>query len=1262
MKILSVRFQNLNSLKGEWKLDFSQSPFAENGLFAITGPTGAGKTTLLDAICLALYHQTPRLGLISTSSNEIMTRGTAECLAEVEFEVKGKAYRAFWSMRRSRGKVEGNLQSAVVELAEVESGKVLASQVKKKDTLLKEITGLDFSRFTKSMMLSQGQFAAFLNAKESERAELLEELTGTEIYGLISENVHEQYSAVKQQLAELESQAKGVELLTQEQIQAFDDELQQLKAAITDNKSKLQGWDQHSQWWQQYQAAEKALVDSKQAFDVAMDKQQQAQPQLERLAASEPAEKLRFVFQQWKDAGAQVEKVEQLLKQKRDHFTGLETQKEAKKQAFEQANLVYQQQKKSHQDLLDLIDEKVLPLDNQIEQTTAKVAELSERYQKENQRVNQKKQENTDVVRRLKSEQAQQIECEAYLKAHANDEVLSEHLNSWHLQVQQLAQKGQNLAQMQRSLLQEQTEKAELEKNIQAETERVKLLDNDVVGKQSVYESAEKNHQELTRNTASDDENLQVRIEQKSAQLNVVYQLRLKHTAWLKLSSKMLEDAESLKAQTALHQQLDQQCASLRQTYKAIDAQIQSYSKLIDHDTQFADFRAQLIDGQPCPLCGSLEHPILQHGMLADRSQIVLDKEKAQAEKQQIEAKGMQARTQLDSAARYIEDLTKKQKQDADELAQLNQQWLDIIKGSTLTEFAIDDAAQLRQLEVSLPVEIERLKHQLQQVTQLEKQRYAAKEAWQLSINERDKAKAALSGLQHKLDTLSQQDLQQAQRVRDEQQAAISLYQSLTQQWQSLGYALPDYDVHYQAHDVATLTDWLAEKKQALLLWQQQHQAHSELKHKLEQSQQTLTRIEKELEELSTGLNQTQKSLASETELLSRLKQQRQALFGVRQVADEKASSQQKLAEKEKQQLTAQQDFHQLQAALEKSSGELESLETQLTQQKQQQQGYHQEWLDALQASPFEQQQDFERALLDAETRQALVTLKQSINDQLQRTQALMDNAQSQWQQIKAHPNAHQWQQVELTEVQAQQQQLSQTLDAQTYRTGQVEHELQLNQSRKQNQQALFDQIEQARGHYDDWQYLHSLIGSKSGDKFRKFAQGLTLDNLVYLANKQLERLHGRYLLQRSGLEQALDVSQKAVGNGDSEVQSALSADGLALSVVDTWQGDSVRDTKTLSGGESFLVSLALALALSDLVSHKTSIDSLFLDEGFGTLDADTLDIALNALDNLNASGKMIGVISHIEAMKERIPVQIKVNKRNGLGMSELDASFRISN
>jgi DNA repair protein SbcC/Rad50 len=104
----------------------------------------------------------------------------------------------------------------------------------------------------------------------------------------------------------------------------------------------------------------------------------------------------------------------------------------------------------------------------------------------------------------------------------------------------------------------------------------------------------------------------------------------------------------------------------------------------------------------------------------------------------------------------------------------------------------------------------------------------------------------------------------------------------------------------------------------------------------------------------------------------------------------------------------------------------------------------------------------------------------------------------------------------------------------------------------------------------------------------------------------------------------------------------------LYLQIVDGYQADVVRPMSTLSGGESFLVSLALALGLSDLASRKVQINSLFIDEGFGTLDAETLDVAISALENLQANGKSIGIISHVEALKERIGTQIQVTKQPG--------------
>lgn len=206
-------------------------------------------------------------------------------------------------------------------------------------------------------------------------------------------------------------------------------------------------------------------------------------------------------------------------------------------------------------------------------------------------------------------------------------------------------------------------------------------------------------------------------------------------------------------------------------------------------------------------------------------------------------------------------------------------------------------------------------------------------------------------------------------------------------------------------------------------------------------------------------------------------------------------------------------------------------------------------------------------------------------------------------------------------------------LQSQAQRLGEINQQLQDDASKRSSIQALLEKISLSAEQSADWDTLNILIGSASGDKFRRFAQGLTLDNLLVLANYQLQRLQGRYRLTRDTVE------------------------SLDLRVIDGWQADIERDTRTLSGGESFIVSLALALALSELMSNKNQIESLFLDEGFGTLDSISLDIVLDALDNLNASGKTIGVISHIAAMKERIPLQIHVRKRTGLGFSSIEIS-----
>ncbi|WP_031303164.1 AAA family ATPase, partial [Pseudomonas sp. EGD-AK9] len=280
MKILSLRLKNLNSLKGEWKIDFSAAPFADSGLFAITGPTGAGKTTLLDAICLALYHRTPRMGTLSASGNELMTRHTADCLAEVEFEVKGQGYRAFWSQRRARDKVDGALQAPKVELARIAGGEILTDKIREKESLTAELTGLDFERFTKSMLLAQGGFAAFLEAGANQRAELLEELTGTEVYGRISQQVYERTKAAEQALNLLQSRAQGMELLDEAQrgeLQTEHRRLSQEEAPLLARQQSLQA---QRRWREALQQAEQQCQQAQLGLEQAQQAQAQAAGEL----------------------------------------------------------------------------------------------------------------------------------------------------------------------------------------------------------------------------------------------------------------------------------------------------------------------------------------------------------------------------------------------------------------------------------------------------------------------------------------------------------------------------------------------------------------------------------------------------------------------------------------------------------------------------------------------------------------------------------------------------------------------------------------------------------------------------------------------------------------------------------------------------------------------------------------------------------------------------------------------------------------------
>jgi len=261
MKILGIRFENLNSLTGEWQIDFTHPDYSSNGIFAITGPTGAGKTTILDALCLGLYGRTPRLDKVTQNTNEIMSRQTGECFAEVTFETQKGRYRCHWSQRRARKRPDGELQQAKREIADADSGRVLESRINQVEALIEKVTGMDFDRFTRSMLLAQGGFAAFLQALPDKRSPILEQITGTEIYSRISVKVHERYREEREKLDLLQSELKGIQVLTGEEENALQAGLREKQIQETGLAGKMEGLRAALTWLEKISALEKELAE-----------------------------------------------------------------------------------------------------------------------------------------------------------------------------------------------------------------------------------------------------------------------------------------------------------------------------------------------------------------------------------------------------------------------------------------------------------------------------------------------------------------------------------------------------------------------------------------------------------------------------------------------------------------------------------------------------------------------------------------------------------------------------------------------------------------------------------------------------------------------------------------------------------------------------------------------------------------------------------------------------------------------------------------
>lgn len=1264
MKILTLHFQNLNSLKGEWFIDFRDPAYANEGIFAITGATGAGKSTILDAICLALYGATPRLGDITQAKNDLMSRHTGECSAEVVFSTQAGTFRCSWGQKRAHKKPDGKLQSPKHEISTFVDdgidGELLEEKAQRTKLKVESITGMDFSRFTRAMLLAQGSFSAFLQASSDERSPILEQITGTEIYSEISKKVHEIKRAQETELATLKAQLSGLNVLAPEQEQALTLEQQQLadtlaqcKATITDIefarhwRSTLDGYLQQQQQLHEQQAQLTERIG-------------QFAPQQQRLARAQKAEQLKADYQKLLDLRAQQDQQAQQLAE-------LKAKQPVLQQAYQAASAEKVTHHTAYQSLEADWHHKV-PLFNRVRELDIRLAQLQVQQQQLNDQLHgcQAKQAHNVLQRQqtqqvMDEHQRELTDLTAKQQQQAHGATLPQTLASLQPMTEEFSRLHTQLAQLDTRIAALTTEQTTCQQQSNKFIEARQAINTQLASHQQTQQTLESELAHISQGHSLNDlqQNAQ-RYWQQQTQLHTMldWQQQLWHN-----TNKQQHAQAQIKALTQTLEQQHQQQTHGQALLVELNAHIHTLEQHVLLLSKIQDLEAErkhLVEGAPCPLCGATTHPYADPKAghtpaQLDHAQVTLNNARQQLRDQQTAQQDVLIR--INNTQKDLTQLNEQQQQlttDNQRLTEHLHKAAQTIQAQALNDI-IDELREAVMADTDIPstkVTNAARRPTVESVARLAQDLSQALAHCQAHTTEQADALATRLAKLNQLQDALAHSQQQGRQLTDQDHQLHQDQLACHGQLQQIAQRLSDFGL--QRSTALTRQTQLGEQLTALVapfdtqvslpsmtpqalgqaIATLQTQARSyqgltdqitQLTDKLQQAQQTLTTLIHAEQHLAEQQQQLHTQLAQVQSAYHEQQQQRHACFGTANPDDgEKTLYAQKQTAFEQWQ-TAQQAATDLNKQLEILHSQIEQLTNSQCQLNDQLATAEPTLYQQFERLGFVDEQDYRQACLPMAEREQLQSQAELLSQQRHLIQDKLTTLTEQIGQAKQQITSPLSQDVLSAQLQEQQ-----TLFNQHQRAlGAIDQQLRSNAERKQQQQGLLSQVAAQHHTLSDWQQLHELIGSSDGKKFRNFAQGLTFNIMINHANEQLKKMSDRYLL---------------LADGDNP---------LILNVMDNYQGGQIRTSKNLSGGESFIISLALALGLSNMASHRMQVDSLFLDEGFGTLDEEALDIALDTLTNLQQGGKLIGVISHIQALKDRIPSQIRVIPQTG-GVSKI--------
>jgi exonuclease SbcC len=1068
-------------LLGEWEIDFTRPEFADAGIFAITGKTGAGKSSILDAISLALYGKTPRVEKITSENNDVMTRHTSDCYAEITFEIGGARWKSSWKQERSHN---GKLKSVNRQIADG-ANKIHAEQVNHCNSKIIEIVGLTFEQFTKVIMLAQGSFAAFLQADKNTKGELLEHITGTEIYGEISRRAFERNKAEKEKLDRISDQIGEIKILS-------DDEKERLKSEITIFDTQKKQIDSEIQM---IETAKKWLTD-------LMNLQTQI------------AEGKR----QLPDLVQNVETVSIMLRQAEDSLREAKSEKENGDKIFvkvrELDTKIAEKEK-----LLIPVMQHIAQLDIQNNNLTNII---------DNQRM------------KLAEAQGLLLQKQEWSAKHASYESLVGEfaaVKNQNDRVKEIVQDGKN-----KRIALDNAQKDRVSKvdTFDRELESFASLEKTFHEKDRELITAKASlseilcNKELNAYQASKESLLKLnnQIEHLVVAVDVIYENRQKELKSGEMIASAEKSANELTQQIAADKNLRE---SIKNKIIILEENIRQIKEIQDMYT----LRQSLEDGKPCPLCGSLDHPFAQGNepRIGDNEML------------------------LNSLKEHESQINETIQQNEGKLIKLMADWENALKNQESTATILSENLARRQLilneiktvqpDFDMPDDenTKTLLLSIQKQKQLEYRQIAD------ILTKANQIDAFINHLRDNEFPILQQALQTAEKAKTEAATNKQLAEQQLKTRQQLmeevqrKYVEENAKLHqnlnvYGASTIEILESYLTQ-------WKENQSALESLKNQINQ-------LENEIKVKNTEIANSQDLMKAKTE-------ERQGL-----------NTEKQLLVKSRHDLFDDRNVEDEERRLTESVMKAESART-----------------------------DAEKAKTDVAT-------------ELAKIQAVI----AEKEKALAEKLSEQFTVKTLDELQAEYDSKKPQSDLLSRQTGANMQSLKVNEenvirnSKKLEEKALQEQV------CAKWGSLNMLIGSRDGIVYRNFAQALTFEHLIGLANRQLQRMSERYILKR-------------VDN--------VERNPFELSVIDKFQNCEERTAQNLSGGEKFIVSLSLALGLANMASKNMKIDTMFIDEGFGTLDSDYLDVALSALSNLQNEGKLIGVISHLTELKERIATHIEV-------------------